>query len=268
MDELIISQDIYQESLSKECYRISDDIYEETIRLSEDSIRQELSSSVKVSGRYWVWKLGSAVYAYKWKKMFAENEMQMPAKGFKYFLSYPDLPSLQMAYIEKNGVKGFATEHHIGRGLDLTKPTAYYAFSRSLRRGDVVLVLAAKSIVVAWGQVRSDYMYRPTRSYGRHYRKVSWNKISLPFELTDKKEYLYLLPNEDTEGLKEKLISQQILDKSNLPFGFVGGTEELSIPFDEESYVPSNLTSPKNNIDNELSIMLGRIIGALLRVVQ
>lgn len=269
MNELIISPEIYEESLSKVCYRISDDIYEEAINLSEDNIKQELFASVKLSGRYWVWKIDSAVYEYKWKRMLAENEMQMPAKGFKYFLSYPDVTSLQMAYFEKNGVKGFGTTH-VEKGLDLTKPEAFYAFSRLLRRGDVVMVVATKSRVIAWGQVRSDYIYRPIRASGRHYRRVSWNKVSMPFELTDKKEYLYQLPNEDTQNLKEKLICLQRLDNNRLPFGFVGGTDELCIPFDVEA-IKSPFYPIKHTIsleEEERNAMLGNIIGALLRVVR
>lgn len=268
MDEFIISEDIYEDSLNRKDYRISDDIYDDAMNLSEECIRQELVSSVKFSGRYWVWKLGSAVYEYRWKRMLAENEMQMPAKGFKYFLSYPDVTSLQMAYFEKNGVKGFGSSHNIGKGLDLTKSVAYYDFSRSLRIWDVVLVVAAKSMVVAWGQVRSDYMYRPTRAYGRHYRRVSWNRISMPFELTDKKEYLYQLPDGDTVNLKEKLISQQRLDKNSLPFGFVGGSVELSIPFEAEIVPPSYSIVHTVDSEKERNVMLGNIIGSLLRVIQ
>lgn len=268
MDDYKISDDVYAESLITQNYRISDDIYKEAINLTEKSIKLELSSSVRVSGRYWVWKLGSAIYEYRWKRMLAENEMQMPAKGFKYFLSYPDVTSLQMAYFEKNGVKGFGSPYNIGKGLDLTKPAAYYAFSRHLRKGDVVLVVAAKSMVVAWGQVRSDYLYRPTRAYGRHYRRVSWNNVSMPFELTDKKEYLYLLPNEDTKNLKEKLISLQRLDKNSLPFGFVGSSVELSIPFEAEIIPPSYSIAHTADSEKERDAILGNVIESLLQVVQ
>lgn len=163
MEEYKISEAIYAESLISQNYRISDNIYEETVNLSEESLRQELSSSFKLSGKYWVWKLASAIYEYRWKRMLAANEMQMPAKGFKYFLSYPDVASLQMAYFEKNGSRGLDGIHKVGKGLDLTKPAAYYAFSRQIRKGDVILVVGPKARLVAWGQVNSDYMYRPDR---------------------------------------------------------------------------------------------------------
>lgn len=75
MEEYKISEAIYAESLIRQNYRISDNIYEETVNLSEESLRQELSSSFKLSGKYWVWKLASAIYEYRWKRMLAAHEM-------------------------------------------------------------------------------------------------------------------------------------------------------------------------------------------------
>ena len=46
MEEYKISEAIYAESLICQNYRISDNIYEETVNLSEESLRQELSSSL------------------------------------------------------------------------------------------------------------------------------------------------------------------------------------------------------------------------------
>ena len=43
MEEYKISEAIYAESLIRQNYRISDNIYEETVNLSEESLRQELS---------------------------------------------------------------------------------------------------------------------------------------------------------------------------------------------------------------------------------
>lgn len=267
MDDFKISEAIYAEALITQNYRISDDIYDESVSLSEENLRQELLASYKLSGRYWVWKLGSAIYEYRWKRMFAANEMQMPAKGFKYFLSYPDITSLQMAYFDKNGCRAMDGIHKTGKGLDQTKPAAYYAFSRHLRKGDVVLVVGPNSRVVAWGQVRSDYMYRPTRAFGRHYRMVSWNRVSMPFMLTNKPEYLYQLPNEDVGILKETLIGHLSMEKNRLPFGFVGDTVEMSIPFDVEVTSPCS-SIEKQQVSDEQRVILGRIIGSLLRVVQ
>jgi len=267
MDDYKISETVYAESLLSQNYRISDDIYAESINLTERAIKQELSSSVKISGRYWVWKMASAIYEHRWKRMLAENEMQMPAKGIKYFLSYPDVTSLQMAYFEKNGSRAMDGILKNGKGLDQTKPAAYYAFSRHLRKGDVVLVVGPKSRVVACGQIRSDYMYRPTRAYGRHYRKVSWNRMDMPFIWTNKPEYLYQLPNEEVGNLKEMLIEQLSLEKNSLPFGFVGDTMELSIPFEIEYPLPSVQTKLRLPSGGQ-RVVLGQIIGALLRVVQ
>lgn len=267
MNDFKISEEIFVESLINQSFRISDDIYDEAVCLSVESLKQELSSSVKISGRYWVWKLSSAIYGSGWKRMFAENEMQMAAYGFKYFLSYPDVASLQQEYFEKNGSRGMDGNHKVEKGLDLTKPAAYYAFSRYLRKGDVVLVVGPKARLVAWGRVNSDYMYRPTRTYGRHYRMVSWNRINKPFLLTNKSEYLYQLPNEDIGNLKDMLIEQLSLEKNSLPFGFAGDAVELTIPF--EVVPPSPILSAKRNLSSdEQSVVIGQIIGALLRVVQ
>lgn len=264
MDDYKISEAIYAESLIKQNFRISDEIYEESVNLSEEKLRQELSSSFSLSGRYWVWKLNSAIYENRWKRMLAANEMQMPAKGFKYFLSYPDIASLQMAYIELNGSQGMNGILKVGKGLDQSKPAAYYAFSRHLRKGDVVLVVGPKARLVAWGPVKSDYLYRPTRTYGRHYRSVLWYRIDMPFELTNKPAYLYQLPNEDVRNLKEMLVGQLSLPKNTLPFGFVGDSMELSIPFE----IKSHSLLPKKHLSSEQNLVLSQIIGALLRVVQ
>lgn len=119
---------------------------------------------------------------------------------------------------------------------------------------------------MAWGQVNSDYMYRPTRAYSRHYRMVSWNQIDMPFVLTNKAEYLYELPNEDVDNLKEMLVGQLYHVKNRLPFGFVGDAVELSIPFDVE--LPSPTLQAKHSVPTEQDLVLGQIIGALLRVVR
>ena len=241
MDDYKISDAIYAESLINQNYRISDHIYDESVNLSEKCIRQELSSSFKLSGRYWVWKLGSGIYGCRWKIMLAAHEMQMPAKEFKYFLSYPDVVSLQMAYFEKHGSRGLDGIHKVGKGLDQTKPAAYYAFSRQIRKGDVILVVGPKTRLVAWGQVNSDYMYRPTRAYDRHYRMVSWCQIDMPFVLTDKAEYLYQLPNEEVGNLKEMLVGQLYLVKNSLPFGFGGDAVECKPSAPQPSIFSENL---------------------------
>ena len=141
----------------------------------------------------------------------------MPSLLYVKIIEFQIIASLQMAYFEKNGSRGLDGIHKVGKGLDLTKPAAYYAFSRQIRKGDVILVVGPKARLVAWGQVNSDYMYRPTRSYGRHYRMVSWSQIDMPFVLTNKAEYLYQLPNEDVGNLKERLVGQRYLVKNSLP---------------------------------------------------
>lgn len=206
-----ISQEIYEESLKINSYRISDDIYSETESVTKESLLQKLSASYNFSGRYWIWKIGNAVYEEKWKRMLHDNEMQFTAIGFKYFLSYPDLSSMEHEFLLRN----------INDCFNATIPAAYFAFSRYLKRGDVVVVVSGNLKIVAWGTVESNYMFRPTRKYGCHYRKVSWNKVDTPFLFVDKNEVLYQIPKESTACTQEVLIDSLVLNKNQLPFGFV-----------------------------------------------
>ena len=54
--------------------------------------------------------------------------------------------------------------------------------------------------------------------------------------------------------------------KNRLPFGFVGDAVELSIPFDVE--LPSPTLQAKHSVPTEQDLVLGQIIGALLRAVR
>lgn len=255
MEDFKISQEIYEESLCKDSFHISDEIYSEALYVTKGSLLQELSTSYRFSGRYWTWKIGNGIYTDKWKRMLRENEMQFEAIGFKYFLSYPDLASLQHEFfIHKN--KGKANP---------TTPAAYFAFSRYLRRGDVILVVDLHQRIVSWGIVEGNYMYRPTRIYGKHYRKVSWNKINIPYQFTDKNEVLFQIPYEETAHLQDLLIGNLVLDQSLLPFGFVRKEEEMFIQF--KGLVPRNY---HNNVelDVEKRKLLGGIIASLTKVVE
>lgn len=211
MEDFKISQDIYEESLKIDSYRISDDVYYEAESVTKESLLQELSASYKFSGRYWIWKMSNVVRTDKWKQMLHDNEMQIAAPGLKYLLSFPDLASLHHEFITQN----------VGKCINPTRSAAYFAFSHYLRRGDALLVIGRNQKVVAWGIVESSYMYRPTRSYGRHYRKVAWNEVNLPYLFTDKNEILFQVPSEETVHLQETLIGNLVLDKSLSPFGFV-----------------------------------------------
>lgn len=255
MEDFKISQEIYEESLYKDSFRISEDIYSEAESITKESLLQELSASYKFSGRYWAWLIGSDIYREKWKRMFLGNEMQFDAVGFKYFLSYPDLASLQHEFFI----------HNLEGRVNPTTPAAYFAFSRYLRRGDVILVVGLHQRIVAWGIVESNYMYRPTRIHGRHYRKVSWNKINIPYQFTDKKEALFQIPYEETAHLQDLLIGHLVLDQSLLPFGFVRKEEELSIQFN--GLLPGNYNN-KVEEDIEKRRLLGEIITSLTKVVE
>lgn len=255
MEDFKISEDIYEESFCKDSFRISDEIYSEALCVTKGSLLKELSVSYKFSGRYWTWMIGNDMYREKWKRMLHDNEMQFSAMGFKYFLSYPDLSSLQ---------HDFFIHNNEGR-VNPTTPAAYFAFSRYLRRGDVILVVGLHQRVIAWGLVEGNYMYRPTRIHGRHYRKVSWNKINIPYQFTDKNEVLFQLPYEETAHLQDILIENLVLDQSLLPFGFVRKEEEMSIQFD--GLLPSNYHT-NVEVDIEKKRLLGEIIASLAKVVE
>lgn len=277
MEEYKISEEIYQASLvtSSESFSISDDIFEEADTLTVEELQQEVLASYKFSGRYWIWKMGYSVF-YKnknWQKMFLANEMQMEAPGFKYFKSYPSLSDFQKEYEYQNPGK---------RGT-VSRPMAYDAFANSLRRGDVIIACASNSTIVAWGIVESDYFFRPTRKVGKHYRKVSWAKMDMPFIFTDKRQILYMLQKEETHLLKETLVSKTYLQSTSVyPFGFVDKGYEMKIPFEsrKKTVVPTfkepsvkaelpkenSLSSPK--IEPLKKEALAKIIGALLRVVM
>lgn len=277
MKEYKISEEIYKASLlaSSDSFSISDDIFEEADTLTVEEIQQEVLASYKFSGRYWIWKMGSSVF-YKnknWKKMFLANEMQMEAPGFKYFKSYSSLVDFQ---------KEYECQNPGSRGTD-SRPIAYNAFANSLRRGDVIIACASNSTIVAWGIVESDYFFRPTRKVGKHYRKVSWTKMDMPFIFTDKRQILYMLQKEETHLLKETLVSKTYQQSTNVyPFGFVDKGYEMVIPFDrkEKSVVPTlknpsvKVVLPKENTLSPKIIeplkrdALAKIIGALLRVVM
>ena len=277
MEEYKISEEIYQASLvtSSESFSISDDIFEEADTLTVEELQQEVLASYKFSGRYWIWKMGFSVF-YKnknWQKMFLANEMQMEAPGFKYFKSYSSLVDFQ---------KEYKCQNPGSRGTD-SRPIAYNAFANSLRRGDVIIACASNSTIVAWGIVKNDYFYRPTRKAGKHYRNVTWIKMDMPFIFTDKPQILYMLQKEETHLLKETLVSKTYQQLTNVyPFGFVDKGYEMVIPFDrkEKSVVPTlknpsvkavlpkeNTLSPKI-IEPLKKDALSKIIGALLRVVM
>lgn len=277
MKEYKISEEIYKASLlaSSDSFSISDDIFEEADTLTVEEIQQEVLASYKFSGRYWIWKMGSSVF-YKnknWQKMFLANEMQMEAPGFKYFKSYSSLVDFQKEY-ECQNPGSWGTD---------SRPIAYNAFANSLRRGDVIIACASNFTIVAWGIVESDYFFRPTRKVGKHYRKVSWTKMDMPFIFTDKRQILYMLQKEETHLLKETLVSKTYQQSTNVyPFGFVDKGYEMVIPFDrkEKSVVPTlknpsvKVVLPKENTLSPKIIeplkrdALAKIIGALLRVVM
>lgn len=64
MDDYIISEDIYKDSLilSEDSYKISDEIFEESISLNVELLKKDVLNSYKLSGRYWIWRIGMFTY--------------------------------------------------------------------------------------------------------------------------------------------------------------------------------------------------------------
>lgn len=201
MKDMIIADDIYKDSMSltESSYRISDDLYEEARSLDKDTLSAEIYSSYKVSGRYWIWRMGAYAYRNFWTGMVDDGEMRIDAPGLRYFSMYLTVEKLASAY---------ELLHPDRQGI-FSNPPAYYAFAHSLRRGDVVIVSSLNK-VIGWGIVEGEYMYRPTRTFGCHYRKVSWNMVDMPFIFTYKRPAIYRVPDEETHKLKETLIGKTI----------------------------------------------------------
>lgn len=213
MDNYVIYDDIYKESikgLTDNRYVISSDIFEETASLTSEIISQELIESFHFSGRYWIWKMTSDYKNMEWKNMYQSGEMSMKTNGLKYLKSYTSIAAMEEAYSllhsDRVGIKKF--------------PPSYYAFANYLRIGDVVLVTRLGSNIFCWGIVGSDYMYRPNQYSGKHYRKMKWFQIDIPFIYTKSIQTLYQIPKDECTDLKETLIANIRINAAALPFGF------------------------------------------------
>ena len=209
MDEFKISEDIYMESLNKDNpLVISDDIYVESVSLEAESVNKEIEDSYHLSGRFWIWKMGNYSYRNDWIRMLKAGEMQVNALGLKYLKSYKSIADLVYDY-EK------AHPDRIGiRSL----PPAYWAFANYLQKGDAVLACSTMSSFFAWGVVEGNYRFMVTRSKGKHFRAVSWHKMQMPFIFTNQISALFQIPKDETNNLKETLISRANKDLGHLPF--------------------------------------------------
>lgn len=246
MNRYVISEDIYNESmaLSKDYYKISEEIADEADSLNIENLKQELTDSYKFSGRYWIWRMSAYAYKHYWNSMFADGEMCMNAPGIKYFNSYPTLAALEMAY---------KSLHPDNKGV-MANPAAYYAFANYLKKGDVVIVYNSTSGIFGWGIIEGNYFYRLTRNYFRHYRKVAWHKINMPFIFSRKIECLYQIPKEETHNLKQALVNNfsKTINRRVFPFGFVAHYTETSFQF----------KAPEDNENQKKA--LGEILRSLL----
>ena len=216
-----ISEEIYRDSLSmkEDSYIISDDIAGEAASISEDSLKEELLKSFHTSGRFWIWRMGSYSFEHYWESMLADEEMKVDARGLKYLMAYPSASAIEDAYILA----------HPDRAGVTTLPAAYFAFSHYLRKGDVVIACRQQTSIIAWGIVKSDYMYRPTRKVGKHYRNMDWYRITMPFIFTNKKPALFQINPSETNHLMETLVRRAFRDKASLP-----------LPFDFKTNFPNN----------------------------
>lgn len=261
MNDYIISEDIYKDSLilSEDSYKISDEIFEESISLNMELLKKEELNSYKLSGRYWIWRIGMFAYKNLWDSMVDNGEMSLEAPGLKYFKSYPTLGLLEDAY---------AKVHPDKKGITVN-PAAYYAFANYLRKGDVVIVYNSVKGIVGWGIIESDYIFRPTRKTGRHYRKAMWCRMQMPFYYTNKKAALYRIPKEETLHLSETLVGKVYNDKNSLPFGSVERKDKKKIDSKINTCFGINVKRSigiqyNKNSSFEKSKMLGSIISSLL----
>ena len=213
MDEFVISDDIYKESkqeMTDNRYVISLDILEETASLTPEVISRELMQSFHFSGRYWIWKMTSDYKNMEWKNMYQSGEMRIKTNGLKYLKSYTSIAAIEEAYSllhpDRVGIKKF--------------PPSFYAFANYLRIGDVVLVTRPGANIFCWGIVESGYMYRPNQYSGKHFRKMKWFLVDIPFIYTKSIQTLYQIPKDECNGLKENLISNITINVSALPFDF------------------------------------------------
>lgn len=140
MNHYMISEDIYKDSLflSEESYKISDEIFEESISLNMELLKKEEYNSYKLSGRYWIWRIGKLAYMKLWNSMVDNGEMILEAPGLKYLKSYPTLELLEEAY---------AKEHPDKKGITVN-PAAYYAFANYLRKGDIIIAYNSSEGIV------------------------------------------------------------------------------------------------------------------------
>lgn len=186
-----LSDDIYHDSLSltEESYHISDDLFKEASSLNKEVLKAEILKSHEFSGRYWLWRLGA--YESFLKGMFTKGEMWINAFGFKYLLSYPTLTAMAEEY----------TRLHPRKEVVEAIISTYYTFANRLRSNDVIIVYNLNTIL-GWGVIESNYIYRPSRKLGRHYRKVSWHEIRMPLIFSPNNSIIYQLPKTKTHLLK------------------------------------------------------------------
>ena len=196
--------------LSDSNHVISEDVFNETESLTRESVFQELMDSFHFSGRYWIWTMTPDYKKMEWKKMFEAGEMRIKTNGFIYLKSYPSIIAMEEAYSQL---------HPDGIGIK-KYPPSYYAFANYLRKGDVVLATRSGGNVFCWGIVESDYLYSPQYYSAKHYRKMKWFIIDIPFTFTKRVQTIYQIPLKECSNMKEILSGNIRINKGELPFDF------------------------------------------------
>lgn len=218
MDDYIISDDIYKECLSQKklSYQISEDVSVEAQSLNKEVIKTEICNTYLTSSRFWILRLGT--HKNLWRNWVKDGEIRLKAPGFYYLRSYGSLSEMSEEY-EK-----ISSEQQ----ESMAKPIDYYSFAYRMQKGDIVMARSQNEII-GWGIIESQYLYDSKRANGRHYRKVTWNEIKMPFFVSHYTPFmLYKLPKEETNILKEALIERMLNDIQSIPLPFETKKDESS----------------------------------------
>lgn len=209
MDKYIISDDIYRDSISHKMnsYQISDELYKEAQSLDMEAIKTEIHNSYLTSGRYWILRLGT--HKNLWKDWVKDGVVRLKAPGFYYLKSYSSLSEMNEEYEKiSNSQKG-----------SMARPIDYYTFAYRMQIGDVMMVYSQNE-VIGWGIIESHYLYKSKQVNGKHYRKITWHEIKMPFIFSHKNLFIYKIPQEETHMLKEALIAQVLSGIPSIPLPF------------------------------------------------
>ena len=161
-----------------------------------------------VTGRFWIWKMGINSFLEYQEDMLKHGIMRIDAPGFRDFRTYHSVSQMEEVY-------SMSYPNHVGI---ISRPYAYYAFLAFLRKGDIVIACSDNNTIIGWGIVEGDYRYSIKRKHGRHWRKVTWFRFSMPFVFSHKNVDLYQIDNGETHNLKDTLFRNIRYEELPLPF--------------------------------------------------